>query len=264
MTDIMNNLSTFFGSVTTQFQQVSERILAGLSAQHVGLILLALLIVIVVLIILLAVRGRKYNQAMELIDQQVDTIVSAKRDAQAMIDRKIQEQKARESQMLDQIDQREQQSMAAIADKERAFAEKHEELQGLRRFKEKYQGVDDAKLEIKRLLGEAHDYIDELKARTDREYTEIIGHAQEEAAAIREMSQGMMARSHAMLKKTLDRSREIMEDAKREAGLPIAKVPDSVQNALRELGEIDTEVREQDATELVEPDVAQQPTDDAV
>ncbi len=247
MQDFLNSVSAFFAGVSDSFVQW----LSNLSPQYVGLILLALLLVILVLVILLALRGRKYNEAMDLIDQQVDAIIAAKRDAQAMIDQKSREQQDREQQMMEQLNQREQTSNASIADKERAFTEKHDELLRLRLFHEQYKGIDDAKVEIKRLLGEAHDYVDELKSRADREYTEIIGHAQDEAASIRDMSQGMMKRSHELLKKTLDRSRELIDDAKREAGLPIAQIPEGVRQALRELTEMDQEATGQGAAEQI-------------
>ena len=192
----------------------------ALNTRNTAIVVLCLLLISLVLLIMLIVRHRKYRDALAQINAQKGDIVAAKRNAQAMINEGLAEQQARERDMVEQIRQREQQSAQMIADKEAAFAQKNDELLLLRQFHQHYKSVDDAHEAGKVILYDAHNYADEIKLRADSEYMKTIAHAQEEAGAIRDMAQSMMERSSQMLKKALERSHEIIDDAKREAILP--------------------------------------------
>ena len=218
-----------------------EKLLAlggGLSAVTVGYLLLGLTLLMVILVILLIIRGRQFAKVNATIDSHVDAVLDAKKEAQQTIDDRLKEQQQNESAMFEKINAHERESLKIIEEKEREFAKKTDEMLYLRMFYNRFKCVEDAEAECKQMLIEARDYVDETKARMDHEYLEIISHAQSEAGAIRDIAHGTMARSHQVLKKALNRSRELVDDAKREAGLPIEKLPDGVRKMLDDLSQM--------------------------
>ena len=265
MDGFVSNIRQFFETLPEWFDGISQGLVTRLTHTQIGLIVLVLVLAILVLLILYAAMGRRYNNAMDMIDRQVDAIAGAKRDAEATVQRGLAEQEAREHKKLADIASREQESQNRIDERERAFADKNIELENLRKFHGEYKQVADAKVEVKRLISEGNDYVDDLKARAERDYSEIISHAQNESQAIRDMAQGMMARSHNMLKSSISRANEILEDAKNELVSPKKKTPDSVVQALRDLKALEAARTEADESPAPEdPPVISAPADEII
>lgn len=206
MDNFIDNVGATVRNITANFEQLTDRLISNLGTLYIGLAFLVLVLVILVLIIAAIVRGHKYNEAMDLIDEQVDTILTIKREAKETVDRSLAKHA-----------QREQQAADALYEKELLFAAKEDELLRLRQFYEKNRDLDSVKGEVQRLISEAESYADGLKVRAEREYGEIIGHAQSEATTIRDISQGMMTRSQQMLKNSMNRASEIIDEAKRQS-----------------------------------------------
>ena len=92
-----------------------------------------------------------------------------------------------------------------------------EKVRELEAFQQEYSAIPDAKAEASRIVRDAKDYAFVMVNRTDREYAEIMQHANEEAEAIRAMAQERLKHSHEALKKALSRASDIIEEAHAEA-----------------------------------------------
>lgn len=226
----MDNFIQFLTDAVASIRVGFDQFLKGVSVGQLTLVAALLAILALIMIIALIVTRRHYNDALDTIDKQVDDIVAAKKDAQAKIDQKLAEHKNREADMIDQVSRREaeaankaeaaQQELSQQRESlETQFKEKEDELERLREFYNNYSGINDVKAETKRMLSEATEYINQMKVRADQHCSEIISHAQKEAASIREMADGTMARSHELLKNAMQRATQIIDDARVDASV---------------------------------------------
>lgn len=213
----MEQLTAFYNDALTQLKTLTENVLSSATHTQILLTFAALVVLCIVLIIALVVKNRRYNDALDQIDLQIDAVAQARRDAQAAADQIHREERVERT----------------------ASAGDGAEFERLRKFYAENKGAEGAKSEARRIIREAQDYADDLKGRIDREYIEMIGHAKQESDAIHQMSEDMLARSRDTLRKALDRAKEIVEDARAEAGRVAPVIPDSMGQAVTELDAMD-------------------------
>lgn len=168
-----------------------DRFLNQLTNAQILWIVFVLAMLCVLLLVALAARGRKHQRALDAMDKQADEMIAIQRDAQERVENARRELKYK----------------ANILDGRSA------EIEELRRFYGEYRAVADAKAEALRMIAEAQDYAQDVKGRAEREYTEVLLHAQTEAKAIREMAEAILSRSHETLRHALSRSEKIIGES---------------------------------------------------
>lgn len=183
-----------------------------LTAEQMIWIMLILGLLVIVLMVVMGVRNRKYQDALDTIDRQADEALNHKQQAHDLL----------------QTSQRE------LKYKENILEGKSADYEQLKAFYENYKGIPEAHAEAKKLIAEAQDYVQDVKGRAEREYTEIVMHAQSESNAIREMAEGILKRSHETLRNALDRADKLIVEAGNRKSED-AQVPESVQKMLDEL-----------------------------
>lgn len=98
------------------------------------------------------------------------------------------------------LDQKQEEMLKALAEKEKRLTESREEARQLRenveeltRFRNEYIQIPNAKAEATRIIREAKDHAYVVNNRTEMEYAEIIEHANQEAESIRSLAQQRLA-----------------------------------------------------------------------
>lgn len=219
-------------NIATQVQLIGQNLASKVTPTQCFWVIGILVVILVVLAILLIVRTRKYNDAVDQIDAQVDAVMKAKHDARDQIEKRQKELQDQQDQALERIARRDRENAALIQEREKAFADKNAEFYRLRQFYDQYKGIEDAKVEIRRLLREADEYCDEMKSRVDLNCAELLSRAQEDAQAVRDVSNALLNHARETINKAQERASAIVDGAKAEAGLPMTKIPDSVREAL--------------------------------
>ena len=212
---------------------------AELSALWVALILLGLLLLVLLLLILLIARAGKLRKARASIAQLKGQIIAAERDAKTFVDQQLREQQLRQNELYEQISRREQLTLDGIAQKERALADKTDELLQLRQFHEEFKTVQDARAAANAIVAEAKSYADDIKLRANADYMEIVNLAQSESTAVRDMAQRMLVRAGQLLSNSLDRSKQILDDAHRDLWAPGEYLPRTMERAIGELAQVE-------------------------
>lgn len=165
-----------------------DRFLNQLTNAQILWIMFVLALLCVLLLILLIARGRKHRHALDAIDRQADEML------------KIQ----------GQANERIEDARRELRYKTNILEGNSAEFEQLRRFYDEYRAVADAKAEARRITAEAQDYAQDVMGRAEREYTELLMHAQTEAKAIREMAEAILSRSRDTLRNALSRSERII------------------------------------------------------